>query len=72
MSKFFRHGNIRTGIGPGKVGTMAGLTVGLTFGMGAIGSVSLGAIADIIGIESMIKLVGFLPLLGIISILLPI
>ncbi|MBL3645848.1 MFS transporter [Bacillus sp. RHFB] len=56
---------------PGKVGTMAGLTVGLAFGMGAIGSVSLGAIADIIGIESMIKLVGFLPLLGIISILLP-
>lgn len=56
---------------PGKVGTMAGLTVGLAFGMGAIGSVSLGAIADIIGIASMIKIVGFLPLLGIISIMLP-
>lgn len=56
---------------PGKVGTMAGLTVGLAFGMGAIGSVSLGAIADIIGIAAMIKIVGLLPLLGIISMLLP-
>ena len=56
---------------PGKVGTMAGLTVGLAFGMGAIGSVSLGAIADVIGIPSMIKIVGFLPLLGILSMLLP-
>ncbi|MGE7602189.1 MFS transporter [Peribacillus sp. NPDC097675] len=56
---------------PGKVGTMAGLTVGLAFGMGAIGSVSLGAIADIIGIAAMIKIVGFLPLLGIISMMLP-
>ncbi|MFJ7639293.1 MFS transporter [Peribacillus sp. NPDC097224] len=56
---------------PGKVGTMAGLTVGLAFGMGAIGSVSLGAIADIIGIAAMIKIVGFLPLLGILSVFLP-
>lgn len=56
---------------PGNVGTMAGLTVGLAFGMGAIGSVSLGAIADMIGITAMIKIVGFLPLLGIISLFLP-
>ena len=56
---------------PGKVGTMAGLTVGLAFGMGAIGSVSLGAIADVIGIPSMMKIVGFLPLLGFLSMLLP-
>jgi MFS transporter, FSR family, fosmidomycin resistance protein len=56
---------------PGKVGTMAGLTVGLAFGMGAIGSVALGALADSIGIAATIKYVGFLPLLGLISLLLP-
>ncbi|RFU69932.1 MFS transporter [Bacillus sp. V59.32b] len=56
---------------PGKVGTMAGLTVGLAFGMGAVGSVALGSIADSIGISSMIKMVGFLPLLGMIGFFLP-
>jgi len=56
---------------PGKVGTMAGLTVGFAFGMGAIGSVALGLIADFIGIASTIKWIGLLPLLGIFSMLLP-
>nr|WGD90555.1 hypothetical protein P5665_00795 [Bacillus subtilis]WGE07546.1 hypothetical protein P5658_24365 [Bacillus subtilis] len=31
---------------PGKIGTMSGLTVGLAFGMGAIGAVALGALID--------------------------
>ncbi|MDQ0217290.1 MFS transporter [Peribacillus cavernae] len=56
---------------PGKVGTMAGLTVGLAFGMGAIGSVALGSLADLIGINSTIKMVGLLPLLGLMSFFLP-
>jgi MFS transporter, FSR family, fosmidomycin resistance protein len=56
---------------PGKIGTMAGLTVGLAFGMGAIGSVGLGAIADLIGLPLMIMGVGFLPLLGILTLYLP-
>lgn len=56
---------------PGKVGTMAGLTVGFAFGMGAVGSVALGAIADHIGIIMMIKLVNLLPILGIIAFCLP-
>lgn len=56
---------------PGKVGTMAGLTVGFAFGMGAVGSVVLGAIADSVGMNMMIKLVNFLPILGIIAIWLP-
>jgi len=56
---------------PGKIGTMAGLTVGLAFGMGAIGSVGLGAIADFIGLPLMIMGVGFLPLLGILTLFLP-
>lgn len=56
---------------PGKIGTMSGLTVGLAFGMGAIGSVGLGYIADIIGLQTMITWLGFLPILGLIAFLLP-
>ncbi|MEH6944299.1 MFS transporter [Bacillus sp. JJ722] len=56
---------------PGKVGTMAGLTVGLAFGMGAIGSIVIGSMADNIGLVTTIKLMGFLPLLGCLSLFLP-
>ena len=56
---------------PGKIGTMSGLTVGLAFGMGAIGSVGLGYIADLIGLQSMITWLGLLPFLGLIAFLLP-
>jgi MFS transporter, FSR family, fosmidomycin resistance protein len=56
---------------PGKIGLMSGLTVGLAFGMGAIGSVGLGLIADLIGLQSMIIGLGILPLLGLVAFLLP-
>jgi MFS transporter, FSR family, fosmidomycin resistance protein len=56
---------------PGKIGLMSGLTVGLAFGMGAIGSVGLGYIADAIGLKTMVMGIGVLPLLGLISFLLP-
>ncbi|WP_053361989.1 MFS transporter [Bacillus sp. FJAT-27251] len=56
---------------PGKIGTMAGLTVGLAFGMGAIGSIALGYLADLIGLPLTIIFTGFLPLLGILALLLP-
>ncbi|RDU38380.1 MFS transporter [Neobacillus piezotolerans] len=56
---------------PGKIGLMSGLTVGLAFGMGAIGSVGLGYIADLAGLKEMITGVGFLPLIGLSAFLLP-
>ncbi|MBM4764325.1 MFS transporter [Bacillus sp. B15-48] len=56
---------------PGKIGTMAGLTVGLAFGMGALGSVGLGYLADLIGLPMTIILTGFLPLLGVLTLFLP-
>lgn len=56
---------------PGKIGLMSGLTVGLAFGMGAIGSIVLGYLADHIGITLTIILTGFLPLLGALTFLLP-
>lgn len=56
---------------PGKIGTMAGLTVGLAFGMGAIGSVAIGSLADSIGLALTIKICGYLPLLGLFTLFLP-
>ncbi|WP_246943394.1 MFS transporter [Bacillus pinisoli] len=56
---------------PGKIGTMSGLIVGLAFGMGAIGSVALGAFIDIFGLTSTMVTISFLPLLGLLGFLLP-
>ena len=56
---------------PTKIGTMAGLTTGFAFGMGAIGAVVIGFLLDKIGIETTIKIVSLLPLLLIVSFLLP-
>lgn len=56
---------------PGKIGLMSGLTVGLAFGMGAVGSVGLGTIADLIGLPTMISAIGVLPLIGLTAFLLP-
>ncbi|MBM7662527.1 FSR family fosmidomycin resistance protein-like MFS transporter [Bacillus mesophilus] len=56
---------------PGKIGTMSGLIVGLAFGMGAIGSVALGVLIDAIGLTTTMVAVSFLPLLGLLTLLLP-
>lgn len=56
---------------PGKIGTMSGLIVGLAFGMGAIGSVALGSLIDFIGLTQTMITISFLPLLGILTFLLP-
>lgn len=56
---------------PSKIGTMAGLTTGFAFGMGAIGSVVIGSLIDHIGITDTFYIVSFLTLLLIVSFLLP-
>lgn len=56
---------------PGKIGTMSGLTVGLAFGMGAIGSVALGSLIDAFSLASVMTGTAALPLLGILAFLLP-
>jgi MFS transporter, FSR family, fosmidomycin resistance protein len=56
---------------PGKIGTMSGLITGLAFGMGAIGSVALGALIDWMGIATTMIAVSFLPILGFLTLLLP-
>ncbi|MFD1032750.1 MFS transporter [Metaplanococcus flavidus] len=56
---------------PSKIGTMAGLTVGLAFGMGAIGGVVIGILMDYIGVYDTMIVVSFLPLLGLVGLGLP-
>jgi FSR family fosmidomycin resistance protein-like MFS transporter len=56
---------------PSKIGTMAGLTVGLSFGMGAIGSVVIGIMMDRIGVYPTMIIVSFLPIIGLVGLALP-
>jgi FSR family fosmidomycin resistance protein-like MFS transporter len=56
---------------PGKVGTMSGLFFGLAFGLGGIGSAVLGAIADRHGIPFVFQICSYLPLIGLLTALLP-
>ena len=56
---------------PGKVGTMSGLFFGLAFGLGGIGSAVLGAIADRNGIPFVFQICSYLPLIGLLTALLP-
>jgi MFS transporter, FSR family, fosmidomycin resistance protein len=56
---------------PGKVGMIAGLFFGLAFGIAGIGSAALGQLADRTSIEFVFRLCAFLPLIGLLTILLP-
>jgi FSR family fosmidomycin resistance protein-like MFS transporter len=56
---------------PGNVGMIAGIFFGLMFGFGGIGAALLGYLADSHGILFVYKLCSYLPLLGILAILLP-
>ncbi|WP_266159329.1 MFS transporter [Dyella silvatica] len=56
---------------PGRVGMISGLFFGFAFGMGGIGAAVLGHIADARGIEYVYGLCAYLPLLGMITVLLP-
>ena len=56
---------------PGKVGMISGLFFGLAFGMGGIASAVLGNMADKMGIQAVYNICAYLPLIGIITVLLP-
>jgi FSR family fosmidomycin resistance protein-like MFS transporter len=56
---------------PGKVGMIAGIFFGLMFGVSGIGAAAMGHIADVSGIAHVYKLCSYLPLLGILTVLLP-
>ncbi len=56
---------------PGRVGLIAGLFFGFAFGIGGIGSAVLGRLADATSILVVIHVCSFLPLLGLLTGLLP-
>lgn len=56
---------------PGNIGTVSGLITGLAFGLGGIGSVVIGDLIDRAGITPVFVACGFLPLLGLLALLLP-
>ncbi|MBP0493587.1 MFS transporter [Roseomonas sp. SG15] len=56
---------------PGKVGLVAGLFFGLSFGLGGLGAAGLGELADMVGIDAVYRICSFLPFLGLLTALLP-
>ena len=56
---------------PGKVGMIAGLFYGVSFGLGALSAALLGELADITSIETVYRLCALLPLLGLLTWFLP-
>jgi len=56
---------------PGKIGMISGLFFGLAFGLAGIGAALLGWLADLRGITFVYQVCAWLPLLGLVAILLP-
>jgi MFS transporter, FSR family, fosmidomycin resistance protein len=56
---------------PGRVGMVAGIFFGFAFGMGGIAAAVLGVVADARGVEFVYRICSFLPLLGLLTVLLP-
>ncbi|MCL1615331.1 MFS transporter [Bacteroides sp. ET71] len=60
-----------TDLMPDKVGMIAGIFFGLMFGLGGIGSAFFGWLADLTSIEYIFHVSTWLPLLGVVAVLLP-
>ena len=56
---------------PHRVGLVAGLFYGLAFGLGGLAAAALGLLADQVGIIAVFKLCAWLPVLGLLTFLLP-
>jgi len=56
---------------PGRVGMVAGMMFGFSFGLGGLGAAALGRIADVTGIEFVYRVCSFLPLIGLLTAFLP-
>ena len=56
---------------PGRVGMIAGLFFGLSFGLGGIGAAVLGAVADATSITFVYKICAVLPAIGLLAAFLP-
>lgn len=56
---------------PGRVGMVAGIFFGISFGLGGLGAAALGKIADLTSIDTVYKICAFLPLFGLLTAFLP-
>ena len=56
---------------PGRVGMVAGMFFGFSFGLGGLGAAALGQIADWTSIDTVYRLCSFLPLIGLLTAFLP-
>lgn len=56
---------------PGKIGLISGLFLGFGFGMGGLGAVLLGHLADRTSLEFVFQVCSFLPLIGLVAAFLP-
>jgi FSR family fosmidomycin resistance protein-like MFS transporter len=56
---------------PGRIGMVSGLFFGLSFGFGGLTAAILGRVADVYGITQVYAVCAFMPLLGILAVLLP-
>ncbi len=56
---------------PGKVGMIAGLFYGVSFGLGALSAALLGSLADLTSLATVYMLCSYLPLLGLLTWFLP-
>ena len=56
---------------PGRVGMVAGIFFGVSFGLGGLGAAALGKVADMTSIETVYRACAFLPLFGLLIAFLP-
>jgi FSR family fosmidomycin resistance protein-like MFS transporter len=56
---------------PGRVGMVAGMMFGFSFGLGGLGAAALGRVADVTGIEFVYHVCSFLPIIGLLTAFLP-
>jgi FSR family fosmidomycin resistance protein-like MFS transporter len=56
---------------PGRVGMIAGLFFGLSFGLGGLGAAALGELADMTSMDLVYRVCAFLPAIGLLTYFLP-
>jgi FSR family fosmidomycin resistance protein-like MFS transporter len=56
---------------PGRVGMVAGLFFGAAFGVGSMAAAALGVLADRVGIQTVFQFCSVLPVLGLLTVVLP-
>jgi len=56
---------------PGRVGMVAGMFYGFSFGLAGLGAAGLGQIADLTSIDTVYRVCSFLPLIGLLTAFLP-